>query len=120
MIEVSIPWPEVACWPNRSKGWHWTRTSRARKAQREIALDVARELVLPAGALVAIVYLRPPSRRGYDADNALAALKGAFDGIFEACGRDDSEIVDSRIRRCSPCRPDGRVDIRFRRAWWLD
>lgn len=114
---VFLGWPETAAWPNRSKGKHWTVLSGARKRQRKDAEDYARTvgLRLPDGPVIAVIGVHPPTRRRYDLDNTLAALKGALDGLVTAAGRDDSDIAEVRIRKCSvsPKLVGGHVTVTF-------
>lgn len=115
MNEIELPWPETACWPNRIKGAHWSRIGAARRRQRLTARRWAafEGLAIPAGPVLALVVFHPPTRRRWDLDGAHAALKGAIDGLFEAVGRDDAEIVEVRLRRGEVRRPGGAVWFRF-------
>ena len=113
---VILGWPDSKCWPNRSKGKHWTVLGRARKKQRADAETLARDvgLALPDGPVVAVLSAYPPTRRRYDLDNLLAAMKAAIDGLVTAVGRDDSDIVEVRVRKGSPSRlVGGYVTVAF-------
>jgi len=100
---IILEWPRTECWPNRSKGKHWTVLGKARKKQRQDAELHARSvgLKLPEGPVVAVLSVHPPTRRRYDLDNLLAAMKAAIDGLVTAADRDDSDIIEVRVRKCS-------------------
>ncbi len=93
--EIVLPWPVTACWPNRRA--HYMALHRARKGQRERAFWEARARGWrrhPNAVSVEITLtFCPPSRRSYDADNALAAMKGALDGLSDALGVDDQHFM---------------------------
>lgn len=59
-----------------------------------------------------MLVLHPPNRRSFDLDGASSALKGAVDGVFDAVGRDDSDIAELRVRRGCVV-PGGAVDLLF-------
>lgn len=118
---VRLPWPKPQCWPNRTKN-RFAR-QKARKEARQFAAICAfrQRTVLPDGKLLAVFRFHPPAARGFDLDNAHAAMKGAIDGLFEVCGRDDGDIDAALPVRCSK-RKGGLVIVEFRpmdvvRSW---
>jgi hypothetical protein len=67
-----------------------------RKQARAIGEHCGRRLgsgvILPAGHLFVLMKFHPGTLRSFDVDNAVAAMKGYLDGLFEALGRDDKDI----------------------------
>lgn len=101
MITIELPWPATALWPNRRA--HWRTLHYARQDAHALACHLS----LKAGAnyhtrphtLAVEIEFCPPSRRRFDRDNALAALKGHLDGVAEAMGVDDSNFEPITLRR---------------------
>lgn len=54
----------------------------------------------------------PPTKRKFDRDNALAAMKGALDGLAQALEIDDSQFEPILLRRGQPT-PGGVVIVRI-------
>lgn len=110
--QIRLPWPLVALWPNQKR--HWRNVYAAREIQKAEAQAICLEAGLhmhtrpPSDYLLTYVFC-PPSRRRYDLDGALAAMKGATDMIAAALRVDDSRF-DFDLRRGEPCR-DGCVIV---------
>lgn len=111
---ITLAWPDTQLWPNRPS--HWTAVHRRRKAAKEEAWAACLEAGLrntgADRAHIAITF-RPPNRRRFDLDNALAAIKGHLDGISLAIGIDDSRF-DVSVARGEPA-PGGRVVVEITR-----
>src|SRR3990170_3050329 len=95
---VTLPWIDSDLRPNAARRIHWTRRARiaahARFEAKLLAMDAG--LIIPADADLAMtVVFHPPTRRHYDIDGLLSALKPSIDGIFEACGADDAQVKQS-------------------------
>ena len=117
---VTLAWPARPLSPNARA--HWAVKARAARAARrdaECATRVALEHEPHATSPTSLTSpmpltlhftLWPPSRRRFDQDNVLAALKSALDGIADALGMDDSEFKIGRVIRDEPCKA-GRVEI---------
>lgn len=96
MTTVELPWPVRPLWPN----WrgHWAKKSVVVSKAKADACYLTHGAmgfdVLPAGTekLTVAITFRPPTRRRYDLDNALAACKAALDGIALALHVDDSRF----------------------------
>jgi len=112
-LTVALPWPARALWPNARV--HWALLARARKRQRQEAAWRAKAAGLRpivADALHVALTFHPPSRRAFDLDNALSAMKAALDGIADVLGVDDSRW-QIRIARAAPENSAGvRVQVR--------
>jgi crossover junction endodeoxyribonuclease RusA len=112
MIRVTLPLPPKACSPN-ARG-HWRTRSKAIKAYRACASLLARR---PAEhqlrwreASIAVTWFSRTRTRP-DADNALASLKAAFDGLVDAgVLADDREVTFAPIR-FEVDKADPRVEI---------
>lgn len=118
MIAVTLPWPDRALSPNSRE--HWARKAKAVKQARITAGWCAREAGIRHGdfdipnALKVTVAFAAPSKRRVDADNLLASLKAALDGISDAIGVDDSKF-EIAIRREPPVK-GGLVRIELEAA----
>lgn len=101
MITIELPWPITALWPNRRA--HWRTLHDARQAARDaafyLAVDAGAHLRVKPCLIPVEIEFCPPSRRRFDRDNALAALKGHLDGVAEALGVDDSKFEPITLRR---------------------
>lgn len=101
LLRIELPWPVTALWPNRRA--HWRTLHEARKAARDdaycLALDAGADYHTKPHTLAVEIEFCPPSRRRFDRDNALAALKGHLDGVAEAMGVDDSKFEPITLRR---------------------
>jgi len=90
-LHIRLPWPERVLWPNSRS--HWAQLARARKRQRQEAAWRAKAAGLrriAADGLHVALAFHPQTRRAFDLDNALAAMKAALDGIADVAGVDDS------------------------------
>ena len=90
--QIVLPWPSPILWPNARKPRQVVAAHRA--DQRRVANILAMEarwhlLTLPEGVVELDLYFCPPTARAFDLDNAVAALKGALDGLSDACRVDD-------------------------------
>lgn len=94
MIQVRLPWPARPLWPNAKA--HWRARARALSKSKGDAYTLAHfgtgSLMRQAGPkrLMVTMEFMAPTKRRYDLDNALAACKGALDGIAQAMDVDDS------------------------------
>lgn len=98
MVTVSLPLPDRCLSPNART--HWAIRSKAAKRQHAVAFFETVEVLEMPG-----VTFQPSEtigvrcrwffrdRRRRDADNLLASMKHAFDGIAEALGVDDRTFV---------------------------
>lgn len=101
MITIELPWPVTALWPNRRSHWRTLNDARqaAHTAAYYLAMDAGANLRVKPYLIPVEIEFCPPSRRRFDRDNALAALKGAMDGLAEAMGVDDSKFEPITLRR---------------------
>lgn len=109
---VAVPWPEPALWPNR--GAPWRALAQARKEAKRTGFYAGLELGVKFGPFPATLPLTvrfcPSTRRRFDTDNALAAMKGQLDGIAQALGIDDSCFSPITVHR-GPVQKPGRVIV---------
>lgn len=109
--KITLDWPSQPCWPNRQK--HWQNTRESRGVQKEAAYYTARALKWrkpyrdPRGVHLSLTFCAPSKRR-YDLDNALAAMKGAIDGLSACLGVDDS-LFSYTLRRGDPSKDGGVI-----------
>jgi crossover junction endodeoxyribonuclease RusA len=114
-VILKLPWPEPQCWPNRIKNRFTRQAARKRARSLGRCAAIRGGVIMPDGDLLAIMRFHAPTRRAFDVDNAIAAMKGHLDGAFEACGADDGVIKAALGVRCGkgPTRR-GLVIIEFR------
>lgn len=90
--QIVLPWPSPILWPNARKPRQVVAAHRAdqRRVANVLALEAGwHRLNLPEGVVELDLYFCPPTARAFDLDNAVAALKGAIDGLSDACRVDD-------------------------------
>jgi len=112
-LQLLLPWPASELWPNSRS--HWARLARLRRLQREDAqlrAYIAGLLNMEYTSLHAALTFHPPTRRRFDLDNALAAMKAALDGIADITGVDDSRWQIAIAR--GTVQKGGGVLVRFR------
>ncbi len=91
MIEVTLPWFPSDVKPNSRV--HWAKLAKAKSFYRHACAVTAKTQGLKkieAEALHLYITFYPPSRRRYDLDNCLAAMKSGLDGLCDVVGVDDS------------------------------
>jgi crossover junction endodeoxyribonuclease RusA len=109
VVKIAISWPNRPC--------HWSALDRGRKAQKHEAwaLTLAQPTFKPGvGRIPVTLTFRKNDRHRFDLDNALAACKGALDGLAIALGVDDSRF-DVRPVLGEPV-PGGAVEITVEQA----
>lgn len=111
--QLVLPWPVPPLWPNARR--HRQVVAAHRADQRRVAHALACEkgwhrLNVAQGVIEIDLYFCPPSRRSFDVDNALAAMKGALDGLSDAC-RVDDQWFSPRLHRGGPCKDGGVIVI---------
>lgn len=115
-ITVFLDWPSHDLSPNARL--HWRRKAplvkQARWAAKVATLEQAGGAKLPPGAplSVSLLFCRPLKGKRWDSDNVVAALKSAGDGVADALGFDDRQIVERHDAWGEPC-DGGRVELRL-------
>jgi len=91
-IEMSLPWPNKSLSPNARV--HRMARAKLVKVQRKqatyLALEAGAKRLRGAPKMSVDLTMCPPDRRRRDWDNVIGSLKGAFDGLADASGVDDS------------------------------
>jgi Holliday junction resolvase RusA-like endonuclease len=109
--ELFLPWPDRKLSPNARV--HWRPLAEAKRKAKQDAYNTVLEAGLKnaASGLVKARYVfSPPDKRSRDADNLVASIKAAQDGLALALGVDDSQwdiVVDHR----GPVERHGRVKV---------
>lgn len=94
-LRIDLPWPSPNLHPNSRV--HWSkRSASAKRARMDAnlatlgAMNAQGRPKLGAGEIVLTLTFRPPPvNRKRDADNLLAAMKSALDGVADALKVDD-------------------------------
>lgn len=95
MLEIKLPWPNKALFPNARGGRHWTVTQPHKvKARRDGLLATkaalgANKVELSEKEPLHITFYMP-NRTKRDVDGMHGAIKHHLDGIAKALGVDDS------------------------------
>jgi crossover junction endodeoxyribonuclease RusA len=93
---ILLPWPPTELWPNRSRRLHWSVRSRVVKAYRADCGWIVRhaEPDMPdEGPIPIRITFCPPTRRSFDLDGALSAIKPGIDGIADATHTNDARYT---------------------------
>lgn len=100
-MKITLPWPDKALFPNRSKGVHWGAISGIKACAMNDAWALTKEALAgfrkdmgrdfrPVGNVPLTITFHYPDARRRDLDNCFAACKSALDGVALALGVDDS------------------------------
>jgi crossover junction endodeoxyribonuclease RusA len=88
VIRVELDFPPAELFPNRAKGTHWGKLYQLRSDYRETSTWLAKHQLKNwkhAGKDIKLTLtFEMPDKRKRDADNCLAAAKGALDGLADA------------------------------------
>ena len=84
-----LPWPPSSLSPN--KRLHWAQKVKIKNSYKMACYALAKQHIpiIPQGNIHLDIVFCPPTRRGFDLDNALASLKAGLDGVAEAWGVND-------------------------------
>lgn len=112
MTTLVLSWPPRTLSPNGRP--HWRTFAAAKKVAKEEAWAITKEAGLSAPDDNSPIHIAltfyPKTRNRVDADNLIASMKAALDGIAQALGCDDS-----RFRLAAPVIADpikgGRVEV---------
>ena len=104
-VEIVLPWPDKRLSPNARihRMQRAKLVKEARSAAYYLALEARAKRLSGSDRLALDLTFCPPDKRRRDWDNVIASLKGAFDGIADACGVDDSRWQVS-FRWGDPCK----------------
>lgn len=108
MIEIILPFPNMALSPNRKNGksWQSTQALKDRAIQDGFyhAKNVPGELLKASEYKLTLIFYKPQNRKkGYDWDNLSGAWKPTQDGICKALNIDDGQFnpitIDRRYKK---------------------
>jgi crossover junction endodeoxyribonuclease RusA len=95
-MRIVLPWPDRRLWPNYHV--HWRVKERARKEAIEAGYVAAREVYVLGedppltGELLVTYHIYPPSRRSFDDDGCIGALKHYRDGVARGLAVNDRQF----------------------------
>lgn len=95
---IRLPWPPSVLSPNDRS--HWAKKSKVRAKYRSDCYYITKSFPIPAfadGNIPLTIIFYPPSKRGFDADNLHARLKGGLDGVADAWGINDRRFLPITI-----------------------
>lgn len=106
-----LPWPAPALWPNRKSHWRVLSDARARQKHdtRVLAMEAGlHRLNVPVGPIGVTLTFCPPSRRSFDLDGALSAMKAALDALAATIRVDDRHFIPT-LRRGEASKTGGVI-----------
>jgi crossover junction endodeoxyribonuclease RusA len=113
---VELDFPPAELFPNRAKGVHWGRLHKLRADYRVNSAWLAKHQLKGwkhAGKeLMLTLTFEMPDKRKRDADNCLAAAKGALDGLADAMNVNDQLFQPILIYRVAGQKP-GKILIKI-------
>lgn len=113
---VRLPWPDKRLNPNSSLHWR-AKVGPKVDAKRVAAWSTVtapgfhdkRDELQGDGRIPITITFYPPDRRHRDADNMVASIKAALDGVADALRVNDRRFLPTFVF-CEPEKP-GRVEV---------
>lgn len=114
---IEMDFPPADLFPNRAKGRHWASLYKTRSDYRELAYFQAKSQLKNwkhRGRPIKLdLIFEMPDKRHRDADNCLAAAKGALDGLADALFVNDRLFDPITIHRKAGSKP-GKLVIKLK------
>ena len=109
VTRVELDFPPAELFPNRAKGTHWGKLYKIRSDYREGSTWLAKHQLKgwkhKGGNIKLTLTFEMPDKRKRDADNCLAAAKGALDGLADALFVNDQLFQPIMIYRVEGRKP---------------
>jgi crossover junction endodeoxyribonuclease RusA len=109
VIRVELDFPPAELFPNRAKGTHWGKLYKLRSDYRDSSTWLAKHQLKgwkhKGGNIKLTITFEMPDKRKRDADNCLAAAKGALDGLADALFVNDQLFQPILIYRVEGKKP---------------
>jgi len=99
---INLPWPPAQLRPNSARRSHWRSNATLAKRYKDDCLIALLEqrVKKSAGAPVGVdITFHAPSRRKYDRDGSLSAIKAGLDILAAHIGMDDDDFEPITLRR---------------------
>jgi crossover junction endodeoxyribonuclease RusA len=117
VIRVELDFPPAELFPNRAKGTHWGKLYKLRSDYRDSSTWLAKHQLKnwkhKGGNIKLTITFEMPDKRKRDADNCLAAAKGALDGLADAMFVNDQLFQPIMIYRVAGAKP-GRLIVEIK------
>ena len=114
VLRVELDSPPSELFPNKAKGTHWGKLYKIRSDYREGSTWLAKHQIKGwqhrGGQIKLTITFDMPDKRKRDADNCLAAAKGALDGLADALFVNDQLFQPILIYRQEGKKP-GRLIV---------
>ena len=114
VLRVELDFPPAELFPNRAKGIHWGKLYKLRSDYRDSSTWLAKHQLKnwkhKGGNIKLTITFEMPDKRKRDADNCLAAAKGALDGLADALFVNDQLFQPILIFRVEGKKP-GRLIV---------
>lgn len=112
-MRIELDFPPAELFPNRAKGVHWGKLYQIRSDYREASTWLTKHQLkgwkYGGGELKLTLTFEMPDKRKRDADNCLAAAKGALDGLADAMLVNDQLFQPIMIYRIAGAKPGSLV-----------
>jgi len=109
VIRVELDFPPAELFPNRAKGTHWGKLYKLRSDYRDSSTWLAKHQLKgwkhKGENIKLTITFDMPDKRKRDADNCLAAAKGALDGLADAMFVNDQCFQPILIYRIAGAKP---------------
>lgn len=94
MLRVTLPWPPSELRPNAARRRHYhANAATAAKYKADCYVAILEQGINPAdGPLSLTITFHPPTRRKYDRDGSLSAIKAGLDILAAHLGIDDDDF----------------------------
>ena len=114
---IEMDFPPADLFPNRAKGRHWAALYQIRSDYRDQSYWMAKKQLKnwehDGKPIKLDLTFEMPDKRHRDADNCLAAAKGALDGLADALLVNDKLFDPIMIRRVAGKKP-GKLIIKIK------
>ena len=87
-MRIVLPWPFPALWPNKRP--HWSAKARATRSYRFMTKVAAKDATLGP---IRLTFCPKPLGPKPDKDNCIAASKALQDGLADALGVNDRDLI---------------------------
>ena len=91
-MRLELPWPPSILSPNRIAHWRVKAKAKAKYKSDCYYLCVSQEFEDDGQNIPIKIIFHPPTKRSFDLDNRIAAMKSGIDGVAEAFGVNDKRF----------------------------
>lgn len=91
MTEISFPWPQTTLWPNNKPHWRVKGLAKAKYKEDCYYTALTQKVPSPGNgySIPITITFCAPTKRKFDLDNALSAVKQLLDALAQVMNVDD-------------------------------